>query len=66
LEILLFLKWDTIREAKKKHEKFDNLYLRPFHIVATQYNNTYEFTHLYEDLFGALLNGRFLKNFLQY
>jgi hypothetical protein len=62
----LVLKWDARREAKGKHGKFDNLWLGPFQVVAVQDNNTYELAQLDGELFGAPMNGRFLKHFLQY
>jgi hypothetical protein len=60
----LVLKWDSRREAKGKHGKFDNLWLQPFQIVAAQDNNTYELAQLDGDFFVAPLNGKFLKHFL--
>jgi hypothetical protein len=62
----LVLKWDARREVKGRHGKFGNLLLGPFQVVAARENNTYELTQLDGELFGALINGRFLKNDLQY
>jgi hypothetical protein len=62
----LVLKWDARREAKGKHGKFDNLWLGPFQVIAVQDNNTYDLAQLDGEVFGAPINGKFLKHFLQY
>jgi hypothetical protein len=62
----LVLKWDARREAKGKHGKFDNLCIGPFQVVVIQDKNTYLLAQLDGDLFGAPVNGRFLKHFLHY
>jgi hypothetical protein len=66
LEVDMVVKWDARRESKRKHGKFDNLWLGPFQVVETQENNTYEFDQLDGDLFGAHVNGRFFKHLFQY
>jgi len=37
----LVLRWDTRREDKGKHGKFDNLWFGPFNIVEVKGNNTF-------------------------
>lgn len=58
------LKWDSRREYKGKHEKFDNLWLGPYLIHSTAGNNAY-FLHELNgaELFGGLVNGRMLKTY---
>jgi len=58
----LVLKWDAKREAKRKHEKFDNIWLGPFKVVVAQDNNTYELDQVDGELFVTLANGKFLKH----
>jgi hypothetical protein len=60
----LIQKWDSSREAKGKHGKFDNLWLRTFKVFAVQDNNTYELAHIDGEIFGAPMNQRFLKKFI--
>ena len=35
------LRWDTRREDKGKHEKFDNFWFGPFSIAEVKGNNTF-------------------------
>ena len=37
----LVLRWDTSREDKGKHAKFDNLWFGPFSIIEVKGNNTF-------------------------
>jgi len=59
------LKWDSRREDKGKHGKFDFLWKGPFIIHASQRNNTYFLKSLdgtkAED---GLANGRMLKHYV--
>jgi hypothetical protein len=55
------LKWDAQRKAKGKHGKIENISLGPFQVVAAQDNKTYNLAQLDGELFGAPVNGRFLK-----
>jgi hypothetical protein len=49
----------NIRNLKKK-------WLGPFQVVLVQDNNTYKLAQLDGEIFVAPMNGRFVKNFLQY
>jgi hypothetical protein len=62
----LVLKWDAIREAKGKHGKFNNLWLGPFHMLQHKTTTHMNLAQLDGELFGAPINGKFLKHFLQY
>ena len=55
--------WDTRREDKGKHGKFDNLWFAPFRITEVLDNNTFVLKNLDDqDLIGGLANGNFLKH----
>ena len=58
------LKWDSRREDKGKHGKFDNLWFGPYLIYATTGNNAY-FLHELEgtELFGGSINGKMLNHY---
>eukprot|EP00253_Pinus_taeda_P006400 PITA_06400 len=61
------LKWDSRRENKGKHGKFDSLWRGPFLIQAVQGNNTYFLENLDEaDLDEGPVNGRMLKHYFEY
>eukprot|EP00253_Pinus_taeda_P029566 PITA_29566 len=61
------LKWDSRRESKGKHGKFDSLWRGPFLIQAVQGNNTYFLQNLDEtDLEEGPVNGRMLKHYFDY
>eukprot|EP00253_Pinus_taeda_P035690 PITA_35690 len=61
------LKWDSRREDKGKHGKFDSLWRGPFIIQAVQRNNTYFLKNLDEtDLNECPVNGRMLKHYFDY
>ena len=56
------LKWDTVRKDKRKHGKFDFLWIGPFVIAQIQKNNTFKLKNLEgEEVFDGPVNGRFLK-----
>ena len=58
------LKWDSRREDKGKHGKFDNLWLGPYLIHSTAGNNAYFLQELNGvEIFGGLVNGRMLKHY---
>ena len=58
------LKWDSRREDKGKHGKFDKLWLGPYLIQSTTGNNAYFLQELDgAKLFGGLVNGRMLKHY---
>ena len=57
------LKWDSRREDKGKHRKFDN-WLGPYAIHSAAGNNAFFLQELNgEKLFGGLVNGRMLKHY---
>ena len=61
------LKWDSRREDKGKHGKFDSLWRGPFIIQAVQGNNTYFLKNMDEtDLNEGHVNGRMLKHYFDY
>eukprot|EP00253_Pinus_taeda_P029198 PITA_29198 len=61
------LKWDSRREDKGKHGKFDSLWRGPFIIQAVQGNNTYFLKNLDEtNLNEGPVNGRMLKHYFDY
>eukprot|EP00253_Pinus_taeda_P011475 PITA_11475 len=61
------LKWDSRRENKGKHGKFDSLWRGTFIIQAIQGNNTYFLKNLDEtDLDEGPVNGRMLKHYFDY
>ena len=56
------LKWDTVRQDKGKHGKFDSLWIGLFVIAQIQKNNTLKLQNLEgEEVFDGPVNGRFLK-----
>eukprot|EP00253_Pinus_taeda_P008118 PITA_08118 len=61
------LKWDSRRENKGKHGKFDSLWRGPFIIQSVQGNNTYFLKNLDEtDSDEGPVNGRMLKHYFEY
>ena len=62
----LVLKWDAPHEEKRKHGKFDHLWVGPYLIAVHRGNN--DFILQYQDgsqYEGGLVNGRFLKHYLE-
>ena len=58
------LKWDSRREDKGKHGKFDNLWLAPYSIHLAAGNNAFFLQELNgAKLFGGPVNGRMLKHY---
>ena len=58
------LRWDSRREDKGKHAKFDFLWKGPFVINAIQGNNTYFLKKLDStEAEEGPINGRMLKNY---
>ena len=58
------LKWDSRREEKGKHGKFDNLWLGPFSIHSVAGSNAFLLQELDgTELFGGPVNGRMLKHY---
>jgi hypothetical protein len=61
----LVLRWDARRKDKAKHRKFDNLWYGPFRITKVMNNNTFLLHNLDNtEIFGAPVNGRFLKHYI--
>ena len=62
----LVLKWDAPHEDKRKHGKFDHLWVGPYIIAAHRGNNSfilqYQDGSQYE---GGPVNGRFMKHYLE-
>jgi len=59
------LKWDSRREDKGKHGKFDNLWQGPYIIQATVGPNAFFLQDIDgSELFGGPVNGRMLKHYL--
>ena len=57
------LKWDSRREDKGNHRKFDNLWLGPYSIHSATGNNAFFLQELDGvELFGGPVNGRMLKH----
>ena len=58
------LKWDSRREDKGKHGKFDFLWKGPYVIQVVQGNNTYFLKNLDgTEAEEGLINGRMLKHY---
>ena len=58
------LKWDSRREDKGKHGKFDNLWLGPYSIHSSTGNNAFFLQELNGvELFEGPVNGRMLNNY---
>ena len=58
------LKWDSRKEEKGKHGKFDNLWKVPYIIHAYIGNNAFFLKYMDgADLSSGLVNGRMLKHY---
>ena len=58
------LKWDSRREGKGKHGKFENLWKVPYIIDSIRVNNDFFLQELDGvELFGGPVNGRMLKHY---
>lgn len=58
------LKWDSRREDKGKHGKFDFLWQGPYVIYGCRGNNAFFLTNIDgSDLLGGPVNGRILKHY---
>jgi len=62
----LVLIWDSRREDKGKHGKFDNLWFGPLAILEVKGNNTFLLQNLEGQYSTYPANGRFLKHYIQY
>ena len=57
--------WDAPHEEKGKHGNFDHMWMGPYNISAFRGKNSYLLEEMEGDLvFGAPINGRFLKHYL--
>ena len=58
------LKWDSRREDKGKHGKFENLWKGPYIIHSIRGHKAFFLQGLNgEELFGGPINGRMLKHY---
>ena len=62
----LVLRWDTKREEKGKHGKFDPLWYRPYKITEARSNNTFMLENLDGEAIGLPMNGQYLKHYFQH
>ena len=60
------LKWDSRREDKGKHGKFDNIWFGPLAISKVKGNNTFVLQNIEGKYSTYPVNGRFLKHYIQY
>ena len=60
------LRWDTRREEKGKHGKFDPLWYGPHKIVEVRSNNTFILENLDGEIVQMLVNGQYLKHYFQH
>ena len=57
-------KWDSRREDKGKHGKFENLWKGPYIIHSTRGKNVFFLQEMDgTELFGGLVNGKILKHY---
>ena len=61
----IFLRWDSRREDKGKHGKFDNLWFGPLAIAEIKDNNTFLLQNLEGQYSTFPINGRFLNHYIQ-
>ena len=62
----LVLRWDTKREEKGKHGKFDPLWYGPNNIVEARSNNTFTLENLDGETMELPVNGQCLKHYFQH
>lgn len=62
----LVLRWDTRREDKGKHGKFDPLWYVPFRISEVRSNNTFILDNLDGETLQLPINGQYLKHYFQF
>ena len=62
----LVLRWDTRREDKGKHGKFDSLWYGPFKILEARANNTFFLENLDGEYLQQPVNGYYLKHYFQF
>ena len=60
----MVLKWDSRREEKGKHGKFENLWKGPYVIHSIRGHNAFFLQELNgEEVLGGPVNGRMLKHY---
>ena len=58
------LKWDSRREEKGKHIKFENMWKGPYIIHSIRGNNAFSLQELNgEEVLGGPVSGRMLKHY---
>ena len=62
----LVLRWDTIREDRGKHGKFDPLWYGPFRIIEARENNTFFLENLDGETLQLPVSGKYLKHYFQF
>ena len=62
----MVLRWDTRKEQKGKHGKFDNLWFGPFLVSKILEKNTFVLQSLEGEELSSLVNGRFLKHYYSF
>jgi hypothetical protein len=61
----LVLKWEARKEDVGKHGKFGHLWFGHFKIVVIEGRNSFSLENLNGEILEALINGRYLKHFMQ-
>ena len=59
----LVLRWDTRREEKGNHVKFDPLWYGPYKIIEARSNNTFLLENIDVETVELPVNGQFLKHY---
>ena len=62
----LVLRWDTRREEKGKHGKFDPLWYGPYKITEARSNNTFMLENIDGEEVEFHVNGNYLKHYFQH
>ena len=62
----LVLRWDTRKEDKWKHGKFDPLWNGPYKIIKARTNNTFVLESPDGEAVELLVNGQYLKHYVQH
>ena len=62
----LVLRWDTRRENKGKHGKFDSLWYGLFKISEARMNNTFMLENLEGEVMDMPVNVQYLKHYFQH
>ena len=62
----LVLRWDTRKEDKGKHNKFDPLWYGPLKINEVKKNNTFMLENIEGEVLYMPVNGKYLKHYFQH